>query len=109
MILSDETLLQQHDLRDQLQDAVDLQACPDAIPSALVGAILSSEIDSPTKKAGLGLLRSWVDYAQEQNVGSDPFAVRYHVTQFAAQKFGAERASQDLREVSLAEIGMSDA
>ena len=93
-------------LRSYLQTAADGEPEAGTIATAVARAICRSDIAVERKTAGLRFVQSWARYCREHRFisGDDPFAIRYHVAQFAAQELGEFQGSEPLLEVDLSEI-----
>lgn len=96
---------ERRELRSHLQDIADEQNDLGTIPTALAAAIHSAELDTDKKRIGLGFIRAWSRYHRVNNVPEEnPFAIRYHITQFAAQELGERLSHETLDEVSLSQV-----
>lgn len=105
MILSETTTSERTELRSHLQDIADEQFEVSAISRALSRAIHESDITTEQKTKGLRFIRAWTQYNHNNPFNSnDPFAIRYHVTRFAAQELGEIVNSEPLIAVNLSEV-----
>lgn len=105
MSMGFELQAEQRKLRNDLQDIVSAQSELTATPLALAAALHAADISPTTKRDGIAYIRGWVDYTSQHEVPYDnPFAVRYHVSQFAAQELGEQHGYQELQEIDLAHI-----
>lgn len=102
MSVSQEMQLERRELRNYLQDIVEDQPEPAMLPIVLARAMHASGVDVNRQRAGLDIVRNWVDYASECQVQSDnPFAIRHHISRFAAQELGEQRSYETLQEVDI--------
>ncbi len=91
--------------RNILQDVACEQENTADIPLALANSMGRTPLPFAYKKAALGIIRDWANYANAHNVPPDNiFAIRYHVPRFAALAFGQSSAHEPLEGVGVKEI-----
>jgi len=94
-------------LSDSLKDTTNNKPSLSDLPRAYAEVVRSrvSRLDTDKRKEALGIIRDWVAYVEKHNVSdADPFLIRYHLTNFAQESFGKERASIALQEVDLGSV-----
>ncbi len=102
---STKDLEERREFRNHLQDVVTSEERLGNIALGLVKAIHRFPINGDKKQASLELVRAWVNYVKDNDVPEDnPYAIRYHITQFAAKELGEVHTFGELHEVDLAQL-----
>jgi len=91
-------------LRDTLRDAAKTEIELPNLPLKYAEIVRSqtTHMDSEVRKQAIKLIRKWISYVEQHNVSdTDPFSVRYHISQFAQEIFGDERERIELQSVAI--------
>ena len=92
---------------DTLRDAAKAETELSNLPLRYAEIVRSqtTHFDAEMRKQAIGLIRSWVNYAERHNVSdTDPFSVRYHISRFAEETFGRQREHMELQEVDIGSV-----
>lgn len=97
-----ERRVEQRNFRNFLQPAFEAIESVEDIPLTLAQYLRKAEVPYEIKHKGYAVLRQWVDYQLSHPFDyDDPFAVRYHVANFAAETSGIHQEAVELCSVGI--------
>lgn len=90
--------------RHYLQDVAGEQENISRIPRALLRSLGQLPLTAVQQDRARAMIKSWVEYVNENGVTGEPFALRYHIPRFAEREFGGERRPETLLEIPLSSV-----